>query len=222
MRLFSQKDRALVVCAHTDDEFGCAGAILRLLAAGAEVRYVALSRCEESVPAGFPIDCLETECRACTAKLGVPTDLVTVLRYPVRHFPAHRQAILEQLVAIRREYAPTIVFLPSSFDTHQDHKVVFEEGFRAFKHSTLLGYELPQNLISFSNSAFVELSEADLRQKTDALAEYRSQEFRPYASARFIDSLAHVRGVQCGAHYAEAYEVIRVVQRHDGAEAPTR
>jgi LmbE family N-acetylglucosaminyl deacetylase len=216
MQLLSKNDRALVLCAHTDDEFGCAGAVIRLLAAGAQVRYVALSRCEESVPQGFPIDCLETECRACTARLGINADEVSVFRFPVRHFPAYRQEILEALVHIRREYAPTIVLLPSSFDTHQDHKVVFEEGFRAFKQSTLLGYELPQNLISFSNSAFVELAEADVRLKVESLGEYRSQDFRPYASEKFIESLAHVRGVQCGMQYAEAYEVIRVVHRHNG------
>jgi LmbE family N-acetylglucosaminyl deacetylase len=148
--------------------------------------------------------------------LGIAPENVDVRRYKVRHFPARRQEILEDLVAIRRSYDPTVVFLPSSFDTHQDHKTVFEEGFRAFKHATTLGYELPQNLISFSNSAFVELSDRDLREKLAGLAEYRSQEFRSYASARFVEALAHVRGVQCGAEFAEAFEVIRVVQRHGG------
>ena len=48
--------RALVLCAHTDDEFGCAGTMVRLTEIGAQVRYLALSRCEESVPAGFARD----------------------------------------------------------------------------------------------------------------------------------------------------------------------
>jgi LmbE family N-acetylglucosaminyl deacetylase len=213
MTLLSAHDRALVICAHTDDEFGCAGAILQLRSLGAEVHYLALSRCEESVPAGLPLDCLETECRSCTSDLGIESSHVDVRRYPVRRFPERRQEILEDLVAIRRELQPTIVFLPSSFDTHQDHRVTYEEGFRAFKLCTILGYELPQNLISFANSAFIELSPDVLDRKVAALAEYRSQLFRPYAGEQFIRSLAHVRGVQCGAMYAEAFEVIRAVQR---------
>ena len=206
-----QDSRVLVVCAHTDDEFGCAGAVARLLEEGREVNYVALSRCEESVPDGLPADVLEVECRACTALLGIPAANVHVMRYRVRHFPEFRQSILEDMVALRKQIQPTLVMLPSSFDTHQDHQTIYEEGFRAFKSASILGYELPQNLISFSNSTFVRLAERQLQRKVDALAKYRSQEFRPYSSETFVRSLAVVRGVQCGASYAEAFEAVRLI-----------
>lgn len=105
-----------------------------------------------------------------------------VLDYPVRHFPAVRQDILESLVRVSREYRPDLVLAPSSFDTHQDHATVFHEGLRAFKHSSVLGYELPQNLISFDNSAFVELSDGHLKRKMEALGVYESQAFRKYST----------------------------------------
>lgn len=205
--------RALVLCAHTDDEFGCAGTITRLIEHGAEVRYIALSRCEESVPVGFAPDVLEHECRACTAALGVDPALTEVLGFPVRYFPAQRQEILETLVRYNREWRPDLVLLPSSFDTHQDHATVFQEGFRAFKHATLLGYEMPQNLISFHNSAFVALTAEHIERKIAALGLYASQTFRPYSTGEFIRGLANVRGVQCNAAYAEAFEVIRLIVR---------
>lgn len=211
--LLSRFSRVLVLCAHTDDEFGCAGALCRLIDAGADVRYVALSRCEESVPPGFPSDILETECRATTAALGIASDAVSVLGFPVRHFPSVRQEILEIFVRLSREFRPDLVLLPSSFDTHQDHATIFHEGFRAFKHASLLGYELPQNLISFDNSAFVQLSEADIERKIQALENYKSQGFRPYSARDFIQGLARVRGVQCNAPYAEAFEAVRLIFR---------
>ena len=203
--------RALVLAAHTDDEFGCAGTILRLVDAGAEVRYLALSRCEASVPDGYPDDVLETECRQCLARLGLADGSVTIGRHPVRHFPARRQEILEELVEVARTFAPELVLLPCSEDTHQDHATVAREGFRAFKRASLLGYELPQNLISFRNSAFVGLSERQLEVKLDALSCYRSQGFRPYSSPDFIRGLAHLRGVQSGLGLAEAFELVRLV-----------
>jgi LmbE family N-acetylglucosaminyl deacetylase len=203
--------RVLVLCAHTDDEFGCAGTVARLVDQGAEVRYIALSRCEESVPAGLPLDVLEHECRACTAALGIPAANTYVFGFPVRHFPRLRQEILELFVAQRREFEPDLALVPSSFDTHQDHKTVFEEGFRAFKHATILGYELPQNLISFHNTAFVHLAKSHLDRKSTALERYESQAFRPYATREFITSLARVRGVQCNCEFAEAFEVIRLI-----------
>jgi LmbE family N-acetylglucosaminyl deacetylase len=210
-RFLSSFRRALVLCAHTDDEFGCAGTIVRLLDGGAQVVYAALSRCEESVPAGLPSDILERECRECAASLGLQPQDVHVHGYRVRHFPAHRQEILELLVRLRKEVEPDLVLLPASFDTHQDHSTLYHEGFRAFKHATILGYELPQNLISFMSTAFIKLTEDDMQRKITALGSYRSQEFRPYASGEFIRALAHVRGVQCNSRYAEAFELIRLV-----------
>ena len=203
--------KVLVICPHTDDEFGCAGTICRLIQEGAEVKYIALSRCESSVPEPFPKDILEKECFKCTGILGIAKELVTVMDFPVRLFPQYRQEILEVFVQLNRQYEPNLVLIPSSYDTHQDHSTVFHEGFRAFKHSSLLGYELPQNLISFNNSAFVRITEEHMKIKISALSQYASQTFRKYASVEFIKGLGCVRGAQCNATYAEAYELIRLI-----------
>lgn len=206
-------ERALIIAPHTDDELTCAGTILRLKDAGIHVRYVALSRCDESVPEGFPKDVLETECNNCLNKLGIESADVEVWKYPVRRFSEHRQDILEQFVKLAREFKPDLVLLPTSFDNHQDHRVTYEEGFRAFKFSSIFGYEMPQNMTTFNNLAFVVLSPSQLDNKINALAEYKSQEFRTYTNQSFLRSLAHVRGVQAGSDFAEAYEVIRLIIR---------
>lgn len=203
------RTRVLVVCPHTDDEFGCAGTVARLIEEGADLHQVALSRCEESVPAGYPRDVLEHECRRCAARLGIPAAQVRVEHFQVRHFPRLRQEILELLVAINRELAPELVLLPSTADTHQDHATIAAEGFRAFKHARILGYELPQNLIAFENTAFVRLTAAHLDSKITSLSEYKSQAFRPYSTEPFIRGLATVRGMQCNATYAEAFQLVR-------------
>jgi LmbE family N-acetylglucosaminyl deacetylase len=184
-----------------------------LLESGAELRYFALSRCEESVPAGFPPNILVEECQKCLTSIGLAADGVRIGDYRVRYFPRDRQAILEDLVATNREYRPDLVFMPTSQDTHQDHMVVQAEGFRAFKHSTILGYELPQNLVAFHNSAFVPLTKHHIDRKIAALSAYASQEFRAYSRDEFIRGLAKVRGVQCNSDFAEAFEAIRLILR---------
>jgi LmbE family N-acetylglucosaminyl deacetylase len=211
MSLLAQFRRALILCAHTDDELGCAATVVRLVEAGVAVRYLALSTCEASVPAGFAPDVLTHECRACTAALGLRPEHVELGAFEVRHFPRDRQAVLERLVAVARSYEPDLVLLPASTDTHQDHAVVYQEGFRAFKRATMLGYELPQNLATFHSAAFVAFDERVLRRKLEALAAYASQAFRPYASEAAIRGLATVRGVQCGAPFAEAFEPVRLI-----------
>jgi len=203
--------RALILCPHPDDELGCAGLILRLLLAKVEIMYVALSKCEESVPEPYPKNILEIECRLATGRLGIPSENVQIFDFPVRHFPENRQDILEHLVTFNRQYEPELILLPSSYDNHQDHATIHKEGFRAFKNASILGYELPQNLVSFSNTAFVILTEEQIELKIFAMSSYQSQVFRPYTSPDFIRSLAKVRGVQCKAEFAEAYEVIRLI-----------
>ena len=209
--LFPLDSRALVLGAHTDDEFGCSGTIARMIEAGAEVHYACFSPCEESVPEGWDRDVLKREVRAAIAVLGIPDERFRLYDFRVRHFPAHRQELLEELVALRRAIDPEVVLVPAMSDMHQDHQVIAREGLRAFKHTTILGYELPMNTISFQHSCFVRLEERHLQVKIRHAAAYESQAFRPYLNPEFIRSLALVRGVQIGAPAAEALEVIRTV-----------
>jgi N-acetylglucosamine malate deacetylase 1 len=202
----------LVLAPHTDDgELGAGGTIVKLIDAGAEVYYAALSTAEQSVPAGFPRDILKTEVKNATLKLGIKAENLIIFNYEVRKLNYVRQEILEQFISLRKDINPDLVFVPSLHDIHQDHTTVATEGLRAFKQRTILGYELIWNNLSFSTSCFVQLDKNHIKKKCDALKEYKSQMHRDYISEEFITSLAKTRGVQIGCDYAEAFEVIRLV-----------
>lgn len=210
MNLFERGTRVLVLGAHTDDEFGCAGTIARMVEVGAEVHYACFSPCEESVPEGWDRDVLRREVRDANAVLGIPEERFTLYEYRVRHFPAHRQEILEDLILLRQRIEPQVVFAPAFSDMHQDHGVIAHEAFRAFKHASLLGYELPMNTISFQHACFIQLEPRHLEVKLRHALAYRSQAHRPYLREEFIRSLATVRGLQINRPAAEAFEVIRL------------
>jgi LmbE family N-acetylglucosaminyl deacetylase len=204
--------RVLVLAPHTDDgEFGCGGTIARLLDAGADVRYVAFSIATKSLPAGFPPDTLAREVREATARIGIPQDNLTVHDFDVRTFPEHRQEILELLIALWEEWQPEAVLQPSLRDIHQDHQVVAAEGLRAFKRTTILGYEIPWNNFNFDYQAYVALERSHLERKVDALEQYASQQHRKYANAEYIWNLARTRGINVGREYAEVFEAYRIV-----------
>lgn len=201
----------LVLAPHTDDgELGLGGTINRLIVEGKNVTYVAFSTAEESVPEGFPKDILKTEVRNATAKLGIKSENLIIYNYQVRKLNYVRQEILEELIRIRKREKYDLVFIPSLHDIHQDHTTIAQEGLRAFKNTTILGYELIWNNLSFDTQCFVRLREEDIKAKIMALKEYRSQGKRDYLSDEFIYSLAKARGVQVGSEYAEAFEVIRL------------
>jgi len=207
-------NRVLLLAPHTDDgEFGCGATLAKFVEQGVQVYYVAFSICETSVPAGFPPDILASEVQQATGVLGIDDQHLMVYRYPVRHFPQYRQEILEELIRLRREIGPDLVLVPSSDDVHQDHQIVCDEGVRAFKHASILGYELTWNNLSFAALAFVHLEKHHIDTKLESLKQYRSQQHRIYADEEFVRSLCRVRGVQAGVQYAEAFQVIRWVIR---------
>ena len=204
--------RVLVLAPHTDDgEFGCGGTMARLVETRAEVRYVAFSIATKSLPAGFPPDTLAREVREATAELGIPDSSLTVHDFEVRTFPERRQDILELLIALWEEWRPDAVFQPSHHDVHQDHQVIAAEGLRAFKRTTILGYEIPWNNFDFSYQAYVALERRHLERKVAALAKYASQQHRRYADPEYIWNLARTHGTNVNREYAEVFQVYRIV-----------
>lgn len=121
-----------------------------------------------------------------------------------------RQEILEDLMKIRKQKNYDLVFIPSLHDIHQDHTTIAQEGLRAFKNTTLLGYELIWNNLTFNTQCFFRLDERHIKAKVEVLKSYSSQGNRDYLSEEFVYSLARTRGVQIGCQYAEAFEVVRL------------
>ena len=201
----------MVLSPHTDDgEIGAGGLIAKLLEQGVEVYYIAYSICEESVPEGYHKEVLAEEVMNATSVLGIPVENVNCHRFKVRYFSRDRQEILESMIKSRNEIRPDLVLLPSKHDCHQDHEVIHNEGVRAFKGVTLLGYETTWNNFSFDANLLVKLDECFINRKMDAISEYQSQLFRSY-KPEMIKSLAQARGLQLKTEYAEAYNIIRWV-----------
>jgi LmbE family N-acetylglucosaminyl deacetylase len=206
-------ERVLVLAPHTDDgEFGCGGTMARLVESGTDVRYVAFSTATKSLPDGFPPDTLAREVREATAELGIAEERLTVHDFEVRTFPERRQEILELLIGLWDEWRPDAVLQPSHHDVHQDHQVVAQEGLRAFKRTTILGYEIPWNNFNFDYQAYFALERSHLERKVTALSRYASQQHRRYADAEYIWNIARTHGINVNREYAEVFQVYRVVE----------
>ena len=208
--MFSKIKKALVIAPHTDDaEFGCGGTISKMVDNGIDVYIATFSACEKSVPRQFPPDVLVDEFKNASKSLGIKSSNIFLFEYDVRVFSEKRQSILQDLILIRERIDPELVFIPASSDIHKDHSTIYNEGKRAFKFCSILGYEMPWNNLSFETSSFIFLKEKYIDLKVKALKEYKSQVHRPYSNEEFIRSLARTRGTQINTHYAEAFEVIR-------------
>lgn len=202
--------KILVLAPHTDDgELGCGATLSKMLKMGNEVFYVAFSSCRESVSSDLPANILEIELMDAMRKLGIKEENVQVLDFSVRNFGSERQRVLDCMIEMNKRISPDLVFMPSTNDTHQDHKVIAEEGVRAFKHTSILCYEVPWNNFQFSNQVFSVVDVDDVKNKIEAVRCYKSQEHRVYTTDEYIRALLITHGVQCGTKYAEVFETPR-------------
>jgi len=191
----------LVLSPHTDDgELGAGGTISKLVEYGSEITYLAFSA---------PRDILKKECEEALKILGVKK--FDIFDFKTRHFPTFRQEILELLFNYSQKNKIDLVLTPSTQDLHQDHKTMTDEALRAFKYSTIFGYELPWNNIYFRENCFISLEERHVKNKLNALECYNTQKKRQYFKKEYLKSVLRSKGIQIGKKYAEAFEVIKFV-----------
>lgn len=193
--MFENK-KILILAPHTDDELQCVGLLYKY-----KPNYVKLI-CFSSPDRTTSFEC----------KSVFTYDSIDIKNYPIRQFNTYRQDILE-LIYKESKSSYDIVLCPSSFDTHQDHKVIRDEAFRAFKTNvSIFGFQSIHNDIHTNYTLFVEINKLCLDKKINAINKYVSQRDKKYFNNDVVKSIAMVNGLICGCQYAEAYEVIRIKQ----------
>lgn len=193
--------KVLAISPHPDDaEFGVGGTLHKLSSYGNEVINLVFYN--------DPI--LLDECRKSSKILGVKPKFVYMQG---RLYHEKRQEILQIFFDINKDLNPDMVFVPSTTDVHQDHKVVTEEAIRAFKESTVLGYNEPWNQTFIITNYFIILECDDTDAKLKALDKYNSRKSFPYFNEEYQKSLLRANGMKIKEFEAEAFEVIRVIER---------
>jgi LmbE family N-acetylglucosaminyl deacetylase len=201
-------DRITLIGAHCDDiVIGAGGSLLELCRAHAGVAVSALV-----LTGGGSLR--EEEERAALAAFcpGARLD-VTVLDLPDGRVPTRWEKAKLALEELRSQAEPDLIFAPSVHDAHQDHRALAALVPTAFRDHLTLGYEIlkwESDLVQ--PTVFLPLAEPVLREKITKLYEhYGSQRDRSWFDAETFSGLARIRGVQCRARYAEAFNVSKVV-----------
>ncbi len=197
----------LFIGAHPDDiELG-AGALVHQIAALCDVHCVTLSENRRN----GELDRLVDEHRRSMAKLGISADRVRLEKFETRRFGERRQDLLDYFVTLRREWKPELVFVHSRLDVHQDHNVVTAEALRAFRGTTLLGFEVLRSSHGFFPNLLLEVSASDVGAKLAALAEYATYRDKSYFNPELVRAAMMRNGELAEREYAEGFEVLRAV-----------
>ena len=136
--------------------------------------------------------------------------------------------IIKEIEKIKKKINPFIVYTHNFNDLNIDHKKVAEATLTAFrpepkeKLEQLLTFEVPsatdfrmlKNKKNFLPNYYVNI-EKNINSKIKAIKCYK-KELKPYPHSRSvmgIKNLNKIRGNQSGLKYAEAFEIIRKIEK---------
>lgn len=203
---FSGK-RVLFIGAHPDDiEIGC-GALISHISNKTEIKCVTLSDNQKN-----PLlrNVISEHFRSMDI-LGVKKENIIVGQFETRRFPQLRQEILEFLIALNHDFHPEIVFVHTKADIHQDHATVTEEGLRAFRGTTVLGFDVIRSSYGFFPNFLVEVDESDVRNKIAALSEYHTYDSKYYFDPEITRATLIRHGALAERKFAEGFDILRII-----------
>ncbi|MFW5714473.1 MAG: PIG-L deacetylase family protein [Brevefilum sp.] len=193
--------------AHPDDiELGC-GALIADIADQTNVICVTLSDNQQNPELKNLVD----EHHQAMAILGVKPENAILHDFTTRRFQAARQEILEVMIAMKRKYHPEVVFVHTAQDIHQDHKTITEEALRAFRGTTVLGFDVLRSSYGFFPNFLVEVSEEGVSKKIQALKAYKTYEDKYYFEENIIHATAIRHGALAERPFAEGFDILRIV-----------
>ncbi|GGR62737.1 PIG-L deacetylase family protein [Streptomyces roseolus] len=200
-------ERVAAVGAHCDDiAIGAGGTLLTVCRARPGVRVDAL------VLTGGGGE-REAEERAALAAFCPDADLrLTVLKLPDGRLPAHWDEAKAAVEELRAGTEPDVVLAPRTADAHQDHRGLARLVPTAFRDHLVLGYEIVKWDADLGRpTAYQPLTAGTAEEKVRLLQEhYPSQGHRPWYDREAFLGLARIRGIECHARYAEAFDVTKL------------
>jgi len=203
--------RVFFIGAHPDDiEIG-SGALIAHIVGQADVLCITLSDNQKNPALPNVVE----ELHHSMAVLGVPPQNVIVGEFETRRFPHFRQEILEYLIELKNRYQPEIVFTHTRADIHQDHAATTEECLRAFRGTTVLGFDVLRSSYGFFPNFLVEVTENDVEAKINALAEYKTYASKYYFDPAITRATLIRHGALAERPYAEGFDILRVIGKFE-------
>ncbi|MCX4355815.1 MAG: PIG-L family deacetylase [Oscillospiraceae bacterium] len=219
----------MVFAPHPDDEvLGAGGTIAKRVSEGHNV-YVVIAT--KGYPPTFDEELIEAgRCEAERAHKYLGVKQTIFLDFPALSLDkVDRAEFNGSFSKLIDEYSPNDIYIPHIGDMHIDHREVAEAvmvAARPFENSSVqriysyetmseTGWHIPDSLRNFSPNTFVNIGEKFLFRKKYALSLYASQvkDFPNARSVEAVDGLARYRGSLVSCNAAEAFCLIRQVER---------
>ena len=195
-----------VLCfgAHSDDiEIGCGGALLELIDANPQLHV------HWCVFSGGTQRDRETRLSAARFLKNASDATVEVFEFRDSFFPDQWGRIKETIARVAQHVQPDLIFSHRLEDRHQDHRVIAELTWCAFRNHLVLEYEIPKYEGDLGQpEVYWPISKVRCEEKVSTLIEcFESQLGRPWFDQELFHSLLRLRGSECNSptKYAEGF-----------------
>lgn len=221
--------KVLVVAVHPDDEtLGCGGTILKHIENGDEVAWLILTNVKEEY--GFSKERVverNAEIEKVANEYGF-TKVFNLAFQPTGLNSENQKDLIDGVSAVINDFQPETIYMINRSDAHSDHRFAFQACFactKPFRYpfvKKVLMYEcISETEFSpaLSESVFIPNYFIDITNYLDKKLEIMKifdSEVSPHPFPRSIEnikSLATFRGASVGVYYAEAFMLLRYIDK---------
>ena len=212
INLFSniQKPKILCLGAHADDiEIGCGGTILRLVQEYPEAQFHWVVFSGEGQRANEAHRSAEKFLSDITSKI------IDVQAFKDSYFPFVGAAIKDHFIILKKTFDPDIIFTHFTKDAHQDHRLIGELTWNAFRNHLILEYEIAKYDADLGiPNLYVHLNQNLVQKKISNICTlFKSQSDKEWFGEESFRSLMRIRGLESNSpsKYSEAFYCRKVV-----------
>ncbi len=219
----------IVIAAHPDDEIiGAGGTLLKHVPNNDKVYWLIVTNMsEENGYSRINVERRQNEIKEVAAQMQF-TETFNLNYKPANLQPADLPNLIFKIAEIFNRIKPECIYVMNRSDAHSDHRVVFEavmactKSFRYPFIKKVLMYEcisetefapaLPENV--FMPNYFVDIT-SFINAKLSITGIYKSEigEHPFPRSSDNIKALAHFRGATAGVKYAEAFQLVKYIDK---------
>lgn len=215
---FDRLSSILCLGAHADDiEIGCGASLLGWLDKNPELRVTWV------VFSGAGVRQREATDSAQAYLSGHAGCQITIQQFPDAYFPAHWEAIKQYFAQLSQTVRADLVLTHRLEDRHQDHRVISELTWNAFRSSLILEYEIPKYEGDLGLPNVYMPVDRDLAERKLELLHrcFPTQASKDWFDRETFQGLMRLRGLECRSPsgLAEAFYARKLVLSADRSVA---
>lgn len=200
----NQKPKILCLGAHADDiEIGCGGTILRITKEYPKAQFYWVVFSAEGQRTN------EAHKSAESFLSNTTTKTIDIQTFRDSYFPFIGAKIKDHFNILKNNFDPDIIFTHLTKDAHQDHRLIGELTWNAFRNHLILEYEIAKyDADLVIPNMYVHLNENFVQKKISNICTlFKSQSDKDWFGEESFRSLMRLRGLESNSpsKYSEAF-----------------